>query len=227
VGATGVSGVGVTNTQVVDDSLFITLSNNQVINAGKVNNLSQVNDSSNGINSINGSYLISTIGSLQSWIVPTGVNKVEIFISGTFGGNGGYVFDVYGNRRAIGGIGGSCGVISFIINVNANDTIKVYIGQNGSDGANSGPITGGVGQGGSGSQGQASFIYINDIQLIEIIGGSGAGGGYAVYDSGQRSDGSNGSKGYVNPTSFINSGILNHQSFDTFGLGCNRVLIRY
>jgi hypothetical protein len=104
---------------------------------------------------------------------------LEISINGTIGGKG-------GNNTSTGQIGYTSGSAVFsrlILNVTAGDTIGIKIGNNGLDA----PDCNCNAQ--RGASGETSFVSLNGITLVELIGSEGGQGG-GSYCGGTPSGGS-------------------------------------
>jgi len=117
-----------------------------------------------------------------NWTVPTGVEIVEVNISGGVGGNGGNISGLECNAT-----GGDGAAVTAGLNVGASEVVYFGLGADGSDcqsslsGARSafnigagGAYTDSRGNGGGG--GGASAIAIDDTIVVIVGGGGGAGG---------------------------------------------------
>jgi hypothetical protein len=203
------------------------LSNGQFLNSGLIAN--QSNNSSVPKNSINGSFSITSIGTLTKWVVPNGVQNVQLILRGAYGGSGGNSKDAYGTVIATGGAGGDCGTFSVVISVNTNDTISVFLGANGLAGNDrTGCSAGTPCQAASGTGGQTSDLYINGTSLVKMYGGTGGTGGYNVVGCGNcRADGNSGTNGTIDTSLFMNNGILFYDNSNSLSTSCNKLIIRY
>ena len=137
-------------------------------------------------------------GAEQTWVVPEGVNYIEIEAYGAQGGNGQYQASI-----GIGGLGGySTGKLA----VTPGETLYVYVGQHGP--SNSGASRqeafngGGAGYGGSngirGSGGGASDVRKAGNSLYDRVIVAGGGGGACCYSNGGDGGGLSGTGGTGN-----------------------------
>ncbi len=91
-------------------------------------------------------------GGLQTYTAPT-TGTYHIVVKGASGGNTGY------------GTGGSGAILSFDVNLNAGDTLDIYVGQ----------------QGDSAAGGGGTFVVLNGTTLLAVAGGGGGAAGVPDY----------------------------------------------
>jgi hypothetical protein len=193
-GPQGQAGKGIVSTQINNDSLFVTYSNNQIQNAGKVKNSytagngitisgDTISSSRSVQNILLGGVPTSRVGlnSSSTWTCPPGVSMILVEVWGAGGGGGsGVTRCVYsqGCGSGNGGNGGSGGYNRSIISVIPGQNYSILIGSGGlgggdncppyvgySGGCNYGPYCG-VSDGADG--GSTSFNG-----LVTASGGSG------------------------------------------------------
>ena len=135
--------------------------------------------SSSGSANNNHSYVeFTNTGNLTNWIVPVGVNKLEINIAGSVGGSGGSIIHS-ANGSVYGGYGGGvAGFVSCLVYVSSGDTISYLLGNNGTTGNNlscAGYTCFGR-QADAGTDGDDSLIFHNSTEIIRVTGGKGGSG---------------------------------------------------
>lgn len=120
-------------------------------------------------------------GNSATYIVPSGVTRIQVIAAGGHGGDGG---------GPEGGIGGTGGAVIARFDVETGDQILIQSSTNGEDGADggSGGIGGSAGGNGgmtevsAGGGGGASTVTINGVLVVVAAGGGG--GGYSFEDEG-------------------------------------------
>jgi len=149
------------------------------------------------------SLTFSYTGAVQTWVVPSGVSSIVIKAYGAQGGKG------YGNSGTyIGQTGGLGGYATGTLNVTTGQTLYIYVGGAGADGAGSVISAGGFNGGGNGSASNGNIsaysgaggggasdvrLGVNALANRVIVGGGGGGGGsftnawggYGGYPTGQ------------------------------------------
>ena len=202
---------------------------NATLEAGEVNALLTKYvcngvDGNNNSGNTHGYVQLSNIGALSNWVVPSGISLLEISMTGSIGGTG-------GNNSGCGGYwmgnapGGSFGIVKLFLNVNANDTIKYFLGTNGIDGSNM-VCSGMCPSAGSGSAGSISYLKING-QILNIYGGTGGTRCYVNCGSGAGVNGTAGTAGYINTSNILSTGVFIINTNNDYNLGSNSILIRY
>jgi hypothetical protein len=203
-GVNGADGVSVTSANITNDSLYLSLSNSQTLNAGKIT------DSINQATIINfirfkRMVVFETLG-IQNWSITPGVDSIDIEIWSGAGGGGGQGGGAHwSNGNAIGGHGGKGGNGGYYrgkLNVTGKQTLTIKVGDGGQSGQSGTDFNayyslGGcaLSDGSSGSNGDASAV-----DTIEVPGGHGGGGGglsCSFWWNGQvnNANGSNGTNG--------------------------------
>jgi hypothetical protein len=131
-------------------------------------------------------------GSLQTYIVASGINQILFTVAGSKGGNSSDGIIIQGGNGAI--VRGS-------LNVSPGQTLNLYVG--GNTGGFSGGSNGGQKAGNGGNGGDGSDIRIGGFTLtnrIVVAGGGGGGGGSSAGSSGQGGSGgvigANGANGH-------------------------------
>jgi len=170
--------------------------------------------SAGGGNSIHGHTFYNNTGTWNSWVVPSGVTKVQISIRGASGGNGGSANGVSG------GIGGVGFPLTFTLELKSGDTIKIFLGNNGLNGVSNWNSSGTSGTGGS-----STYLSINYNNFLTIFGGTAGGG--AFYGGSYVLGGSSGSEGYVDYANIFDNGILDFNKSNPFNLNSAEAIIRY
>jgi len=206
---------------------------NGVLDAGEINE-AQSKYVCNGNSTINGQ--ITGIGihgvvdlfsnQNQQWVVPVGVNIINVVIYSSKGGNSGQICVNGWNCawQCNTGVGGNFTGASFFINVIPGQIFSLNVGSNGINGNNSSDT---CYAGSNGSNGTDSYILVNGLEIIRCIGGKGgigaSGGCGSAPPCGIAGD--NGQVIYA-----LGNGILNLQTGASqyFGInGPNRIHIEY
>jgi hypothetical protein len=211
-------GNGILDTGEVNSSLTKYVCNGQTSSNSSVNNGS-LNTSHDIIN-------LNTIGIESQWVVPNGIYQIEISINGSIGGLAGTVniCPTIGYGVA-GGAPGEYGTAYLVLNVIPNDVIKYYIGNNGSQGIHV-CTNGGTVYGGTGGNGELSYIKINDYLVLKIIGGTGATGA-GSYGSGPGFPGTSGLQGYLDMSGIENNGFFPNSIRNIYSSSPQTLVIRY
>jgi hypothetical protein len=210
-------GNGILDTGEVNSSLTKYVCNGQTPSNSSVTNGS--------LNSSHNMILLNTAGIESQWVVPNGVYQIEISMNGSIGGLAGTVnlCPIIGYGMA-GGASGDYGTGNILLNVIPNDVIKYYLGNNGTQGthvcSNGNFVTAGTG-----SDGELSFVKINDNIIFKIIGGRGAtgtgrAGNYIV-------PGTNGLSGYLDMSGIENSGFFPTTIKNIYSSSPQTLIIRY
>jgi hypothetical protein len=225
MGLTGATGIGIENCVIENDSLIVYLTNQTQINAGLINSGNNSSLTSN----IHGSHFSNTTNNTQSWIVPANIHQIHLNLTSSKGGNGGNSVNTSDVTIASGGSGGSAFGFSCVINVAPFDTITFFLGNNGNQGNDmTGCSSGNLCQGGAGTSGAQSYVYLNGTNIIHLFGGTGGAGGHAVIGcSNCNWNGAPGASGYLDSASFMNSGILIFSVGNPLNLGSSEMVIRY
>ena len=122
-------------------------------------------------------YYDATAAGTVSWVVPSGVTRIIAWGSGGGGGGGGGgSYNSGANQGGQGGAGGTGAPLmgALGIDVVADETLTIVVGQGGTAGTLG---SGANGNGGPGGTGGFSFIYRGATQLFKAPGGSGGSGG--------------------------------------------------
>ena len=217
----GIQGIGVSSMQILNDSLFINYTNNLTQNLGRLN----ITNSHN-INSVHGFFTSKISG---TWIVPDGINQINIVFNGSGGGKGGDARGPY-DRIYIGGSGGLPAFFSMTLDVNNGDSINYVIGSDGVDGTSE--LSAWFGKykyGGNGTDSGVSSLSINNKLIFTLIGGSGGTGacGGCTNNGGSGMPGSPGANGLLELNNFDNSGILNYSVSNILNIPSSTIMIRY
>jgi hypothetical protein len=176
---------------------------------------------------MHGHYTFNNVGSISYWIVPDGLNLINVLFSGSAGGSGGTAFNGQAGYNIAGGSGGTCGYVNMLLTVKPGDTISYFLGANGLNGYNIYCANGCCNTGaGFGTFGDISWIKQNSIQIAKIIGG-GAGTPSIWNNNCIRSLEQAGSNGYLDVNNLIDSGIFLLSTTNDFNIGCNQMVIRY
>jgi hypothetical protein len=177
------------------------------------------------VNTINGLETFNNNGVISNWLVPNGVYTIEIYINGSIGGNAGAITPGIYNVNLTGGSGGNFGYGYIKLNVMPNDIITYYIGNNGNNGNNISTVNALV-CGGTGYQGQTSYINKNNLSVIKIAGGFGGNG--ACYNQGYVvSQGTNGTNGYIDILGLEQSGFFPQKIENIYSSQKQTIIIRY
>ena len=111
------------------------------------------------------------------------------------------------------------------MNVIPNDIITYYIGSNGNNGNNVSTINALV-CGGTGFQGETSFIKKNNSTVIKIAGGYGGNG--ACYNQGNIiSLGTSGVSGYIDVIGLEQNGFFSKKIENIYSFTRQTIIIRY
>jgi hypothetical protein len=204
-GPAGTNGISVTNTQVVNDTLKVTLSNGNIINSGS-------------LNFNNGGFMIYNQPGIYNFTVPLGVTRIIVEAWGA-GGGGALGYQPSGTGvKYMGGGGGSGSYGKNFLQVVSGQTYFVTVGSGGIGGSNLN--CGGQYECG-GNGGSSSF---GNLLIANGGGGScgpgGGGGGTCnslIYQNGN--NGGNGTTHMANGT--IGTGGLNVGPNTNFGRGGN------
>jgi len=145
-------------------------------------------------------------GSEPVYRVENGIHQLKFTLVGAGGGGGGGSAGGRGGDSGIshgsgqsgggasgtnGGAGGGGGsgdfVLHKLIDVNANDSVKVIVGTGGAGGIGGTSTNASTVSGTDGADGSTTQVYINDVLVLEAIGGMGGKHGHAgvgSFDSG-------------------------------------------
>lgn len=125
----------------------------------------------------------SYTGAVQSYTVPSGVEKVRVYVWGAGGGSG----------SATGGAGGAGGYAEGLVNVSPGQTLQVVVGQGGMSRGHAQEING-AGGGVSGLFGvwNTSDVTATQQAAVVVAGAGGGGGSSGVGFSGGNGGGSSG-----------------------------------
>jgi PKD repeat protein len=116
-------------------------------------------------------------GGIQNWTVPAGITEIEVDVRGAKGGDA-----TSGTSPSLGGLGGR---VTAVIQVTPGELLRMYVGQQGPDGNNSGFTNSAFNGGGQGYRFGGSGGGSSDIRRggtavsnrIIVAGGGGGGGG--------------------------------------------------
>ena len=148
-----------------DTCLSITCPTNMVVYACAGDAVTYSPPKGNDVCALN--QVFNPTGSLQTWVVPTGVETIKIEASGAEGGSG-----FTGTEYFTGGKGA---VIEGEFSVTPGETLNIVVGEKGEDGGTKPPPNNTVAGGGGGG----SFVYrgaIGGSGLMIAAGGGGGGG---------------------------------------------------
>jgi len=209
------------------DTLSISGGNSVVLN--NIGISSNTSNSTSIFNGISTPHNYITYYTDSFFIVPTGVNTIEITISGGKGGSGGSTVGPYNNNQngcSFGGIpggsGGYGGYCRGMLNVTYGDTISFVIGSNGVNGSTP---TYWNANGSSGTNGSSTILYFGIEMIIECTTGLFGTGAICYTGSNNNNPGSNGSNGGVNyGNNFDYTGMI---VFDTTPQASAMLKIRY
>ena len=177
---------------------------------------------SRNINTFHGNYSSYNSG---YWVVPNGINEINILFNGCQGGRGGNASGPY--RVQTGGLRGNSAFFSITVKVMSGDLINFEIGSNGIDGYDTyGNWTGLTTYGGNGTNGSSSILTINGRIIFTLTGGTG-GTGARGCGNGCELDGQNGTSGNLVLNDFNNSGILNYNNVNILNIPASQIVIRY
>lgn len=178
-----------------------------------------------GSNTNHGMVILNNIGTLTNWSVPSGVYYLEIWVNGSIGGNGGSATN--SPYSFAGGSPGTYGSARVVLNVQPNDIISYYIGQNGQNGQNRSyvlnvPDT----YGERGYSGETSYINLNGLRGMNILGSSGGNGGHAGCCGGG-SIGVQGGPGVLDMTNIEQNGFFAQSASNPYSNQKQTIIIRY
>ena len=173
--------------QTLIDSLHVLTQNqtaflfeNDSLMEAEINALTEQLEDSSALNGtsglLHGHFDIASGDSLL-WVVPDGVNLLEVTLSGSNGGQGqgtNYCTWAYGGS-AVSGCGGAAGGQGLLlVQVTQGDTVAIYAG------ATPPPPTpnGGSGEGHAGAIGNPSQLLVNNTLIATATGGGGGKGYY-------------------------------------------------
>jgi hypothetical protein len=211
--------------------------NDGVLNSGEINssltkyvcnggNLSSSIINNGSPNSTHNMIVLNDIGQESIWEVPSGVYQIEISMNGSKGGDSGTVNSCpnigYGMP---GGSGGNFGTGYIILNVMPNNSVKYYLGNDGSVGehrcSNGNMVTGGTG-----GMGEQSYLKINNSMILKIQGGAGGTG--ATRSTGCcPTPGTNGNSGFLDMSGIENNGFFPIQTTNMYSSVKQTIVIRY
>ena len=163
-----------------------------------------------------------------SWVVPIGINEVNIVFNGTIGGRGGHASGPYNGFS--GGLGGNSAFFSVTLKVSTGDIIYYLIGSNGTSGIDKNVgWTGNYNYGGAGTNGVNSTLSIGNELILTLTGGSGGSGacGGCNNTGGTGINGSPGIDGSLILNNFNDTGILHYSNVNILNLPSANILIRY
>jgi hypothetical protein len=219
-GSTGADGTGITNTQILNDSLIVTYNNSQTQNAGKVkttyiagNGISisgdTISSSSNSLSNAPNLTGRTNIGFASSgtWTCPAGVTQIIVQLWGAGGGGGsgsaGYTtgsgpvgcVQICGSIGSLpyggnGGVGGNGGYLRDFVSVVPGQTYSIIVGIGGAGGNSPSCNTISFNPGNIGTAGGLTSFG----GLLSAPGGTGGQGGTSFLGGCQNgASGSNGS----------------------------------
>ena len=181
----------------------------------------------NSSTSIHGNFAI-TNGEDSIWVVPAGVNFIEVDLRAGDGSIGqGIVSCAYtGGNAAQGCPGGNGGSCRILLSVNQGDNIQVVSGANGVQPA---PLPGNCSNsfGANGNPGTSSQLIINSVPSISVTGGQGGIGVRCICGSGMDSCGELGFPVGANGTvsgPVLSSGVI---MLESGNIGGGFVQVRY
>jgi hypothetical protein len=211
----------------------IDANSNGILDSSEVNssltkyvcNGSNNNVSGSVSNSTHGLITFNNIGVLTNWVVPSGIYTIEIWVNGSIGGNGGSATN--SPYTFAGGPPGTFGSAKVILFVQPGDIIGYYIGQNGQNGQNRSyvlnvPNTYGEG----GYSGETSYIKLNGLIGMNVLGSGGGGGGYASCCGGGTIGGQGGS-GIIDMIGLEQNGFFAQSSQNPYSNQKQTIIIRY
>ncbi|MDG1766750.1 MAG: hypothetical protein P8H98_08150 [Flavobacteriales bacterium] len=176
IGPQGPQGISVTDVSIVNDSLILTLDNNQTINAGNViSDETLSNYFTNTPHNIAGGYRYVVFGESGTWSCPTGVDSVFVEAYGGAGGGGKSIRWQGFTGTANGGGGGDGGYNGGFVEVNPGQTYDVIVGSGGNGNNGLLLVSSGNASGPDGGNGGVSTF-----ETITANGGEGGEGGRLI-----------------------------------------------
>jgi hypothetical protein len=178
----------------------------------------------NNFISVHGSFNFSQ-GNDSIWVVPAGVNLIEVDLRGGNGSSGQSLSTCAYNQNGAawgcpGGVGASC---RLLLSVSTGDVLHFYAGIN----ASAPPIATGFncnyGGGQIGNNGTSSYFTVNGSTVITATGGNGGSGFYCQCASGTAACNTPGASGVVIGPNQNSGGIILSQGT----LGGGTIAVRY